>query len=196
MISLHAGGTTLWPLPVFPTSSCAVWPFGLWVLVVHSLNRVQLYSSSMDCSPPGSSIHGVLQARILEWIAISSSRGSSWPRNWTWVSCLADESFPLSHLGSPGFCYPGLFSLPQSPWVHSLLKAFAHSVPSLGCSSSRSLQHCHDSQKGTTVSKVAPIPALRFRVTVSLHLHIIFIVLTALWDYSGHMYVYECPSQD
>ena len=104
------------------------------------------------------------------------------------------NSFLLSHLGSPGFCYPGLFSLPQSPWVHSLLKAFAHSVPSLGCSSSRSLQHCHHSQKGTTVSKVAPIPNPRFRDTVSLHLHIIFIALTALWDYSGHMYVYGRPS--
>ena len=35
----------------------------------------------MDCSPPGSSVHGILQARILEWVAISSSRGSSWPRD-------------------------------------------------------------------------------------------------------------------
>ena len=35
----------------------------------------------MDCSPPGSSVHGIFQARILEWVAISSSRGSSQPRN-------------------------------------------------------------------------------------------------------------------
>ena len=41
----------------------------------------------MDCSPPGSSVHGVLQARILEWVAISFCRGSSRPRNRTWVSC-------------------------------------------------------------------------------------------------------------
>ena len=40
----------------------------------------------MDCSPPGSSVHGILQARILEWVAIPFSRGSSWPRNQTWVS--------------------------------------------------------------------------------------------------------------
>ena len=40
----------------------------------------------MDCSPPGSSIHGIFQARILEWVAISYSRGSSWAREWTWVS--------------------------------------------------------------------------------------------------------------
>ena len=41
----------------------------------------------MDCSLPGYSVHGILQARILEWVAISSSKGSSWPRDWTRVSC-------------------------------------------------------------------------------------------------------------
>ena len=40
----------------------------------------------MDCSPPGSSVHGILQARILEWVAMPSSRGSSQPRDWTHVS--------------------------------------------------------------------------------------------------------------
>ena len=43
----------------------------------------------MDCSPPGSSVHGILQARILEWITIPYSRGSSQPRDWTEVSCIA-----------------------------------------------------------------------------------------------------------
>ena len=43
----------------------------------------------MDYSSPGSSVHGLFQARILEWIAISSSRGSSWPRNQTRLSCSA-----------------------------------------------------------------------------------------------------------
>ena len=40
-----------------------------------------------DCSLPGSFLHGIIQARILEWVAISSSRGSSWPRDRTCVSC-------------------------------------------------------------------------------------------------------------
>ena len=39
----------------------------------------------MDCSPPGSSVHGIFQARILEWVASSFSRRSSWPRDWTGV---------------------------------------------------------------------------------------------------------------
>ena len=41
----------------------------------------------MECSPPDSSVHGTSQARILKWIAISYCRGSSWPKNWTHVSC-------------------------------------------------------------------------------------------------------------
>ena len=41
----------------------------------------------MDCIPPGSSVHGILQARMLEWAPVSSSRGSSWPRGWTRLSC-------------------------------------------------------------------------------------------------------------
>ena len=47
----------------------------------------------MDCSPPGSSVCGILQARILEWVAISSSRGSSQPRDQIWVSCTAGRFF-------------------------------------------------------------------------------------------------------
>ena len=43
----------------------------------------------VDCSPPGSSVHGILQARILEWVAIPLSRGSSQSRDQTWVSCIA-----------------------------------------------------------------------------------------------------------
>ena len=41
------------------------------------------------------SIHGILQARILEWVTISFSRGSSWPRDWTWVFCIGGKHFNL-----------------------------------------------------------------------------------------------------
>ena len=43
----------------------------------------------MDCSLPASSVHGISQARILEWVSISFSRGSFWPRNWTCISCVS-----------------------------------------------------------------------------------------------------------
>ena len=49
----------------------------------------------MDCSLPGSSIHGIFQARVLEWVAISYSRGSSWPRDWTQVSRIAGRYFTI-----------------------------------------------------------------------------------------------------
>ena len=49
----------------------------------------------MDCSPPGSTVHGILQARILEWVAMPFSRGSSWPRDQTWVSCTGGRFFTI-----------------------------------------------------------------------------------------------------
>ena len=57
-----------------------------------------------DCGPPGSSVHGILQARTLEWVAISSSRGSSWPRDQAHVSCIsciARGFFATGPLGKP-----------------------------------------------------------------------------------------------
>ena len=48
-----------------------------------------------DCSLPGSSVHGILQAIILEWVAIPSSRGSFWPMDQTWVSCVAGGFFAI-----------------------------------------------------------------------------------------------------
>ena len=47
----------------------------------------------MDCSPPGSSVHGIFQARVLEWVAIFFSRGSSQPRDRTWVSHIVSRCF-------------------------------------------------------------------------------------------------------
>ena len=72
----------------------------------------------MDCSPPGFSVHGILQARILEWITIPFSRGSSQPRDQTWVSCTAGRLFTIQgnnlgiyHQGSPKNTGAGRHSL-------------------------------------------------------------------------------------
>ena len=51
----------------------------------------------MDLSLPGFSVHGILQARILEWVAIFFSRESSQPRNRTWVSCIAGALYQVSY---------------------------------------------------------------------------------------------------
>ena len=55
----------------------------------------------MDCSQLGSSVPGILQARILEWVAISSSRESSRRRDWTCISCIAGGFFTTESLAKP-----------------------------------------------------------------------------------------------
>ena len=93
----------------------------------------------MDCSPPGSSVHRILQARILEWVALSFSRGSSQPRDWTQVSCTAGR-FLLSE--PPGkirgyfkkqnscFCRWNIILTPQNTTaplkVHTAVWIFVH----------------------------------------------------------------------
>ena len=55
----------------------------------------QTLCNPMDHSPPGSSVHGILQAKTLEWVAIPLSRGSSQPRDQTWVACTAGRFFTI-----------------------------------------------------------------------------------------------------
>ena len=55
----------------------------------------QTLCDPLDCSPPGSSVHAILQARILEWVAILFSRGSSQARDRIQVSCIADRFFSI-----------------------------------------------------------------------------------------------------
>ena len=52
------------------------------------LNHVQLFCNPRDCNQPDSSVREISQARILEWVAISSSKGSSRPRDQTYISCI------------------------------------------------------------------------------------------------------------
>ena len=56
---------------------------------------------SVDYNPPGSSVHRILQARILEWVAISFSRGSSPPRDQTQVSCIIGKFLTTEPPGKP-----------------------------------------------------------------------------------------------
>ena len=79
---------------------CLVWECRLFLtfLSPSSSSCRSVVSDSLqpvDCSPSGSSIHGILQARILEGVAISFSRGSSWPRDRTQVSHIAGRCFNL-----------------------------------------------------------------------------------------------------
>ena len=72
------------------------------------LKSLQLCLTLWDSVPQSSSVRGILQARILKWVGTPSSRGSSWPRDQTWVSyisCIGRQVlFRYSHLGSPTSC--------------------------------------------------------------------------------------------
>ena len=71
-----------------------------WVVLV--AQQCQTLCNPKDCSLPVSSVHGNLQAKILEWVATSSSRRSSQHRDWTQVSCLAGRFFTIwGYQGSP-----------------------------------------------------------------------------------------------
>ena len=80
-------------------------------------------------SPPGSSVHGILQAGVLEWVAISFSRGSSWPRDWTCVSCNSYNGRQvLYHYTTGEACTVAyvleIFTCSQSPWFGQNLFPF------------------------------------------------------------------------
>ena len=79
------------------------WNQKKWCMCVLSLQPCLTLCKPMDCSSPGSSIHRIFQARILEWVDMPSSKGTSSPRGWTHIfcySCIAGGFLPLSHWGS------------------------------------------------------------------------------------------------
>ena len=86
----------LYSLRLYPSLQC---------MCVKFLQLCPTLGNRVDCSLPGSSIHGILQARILEWVSLSSSRGSSWPRDRTHVSYVSCPGrwvlYHQCHLGSP-----------------------------------------------------------------------------------------------
>ena len=64
-----------------------------WKVKVKVAQLCPTLCDPMDCSHPGFSVYGILQARILEWVAVPFSRGSALPRDWTGVSCIAGRFF-------------------------------------------------------------------------------------------------------
>ena len=86
---------------------------------VQLLQSCPTLCSPMDSSLPGSNVHGILQARMLEWVAVPSSRGSSWLRDWIHISCIADRFFTTEPLGKPKINGSDLPAM-QETWVWSL----------------------------------------------------------------------------
>ena len=80
----------------------------------------------MDCSPPGLSVHGISQARILEWVAVSFFGGSSRPRDQTQVSCIGRQ-IPAEPAGSP------VNSVTHRQLPRSILVLWSRPCPQRGC---------------------------------------------------------------
>ena len=74
-------------------------------LPAKSLQSCPTFCDPMDCSPPDSSVHGILQTKILEWVVMLSPRVSSQPRDWTPVSCIAEGFFTTQLPGKPNIAY-------------------------------------------------------------------------------------------
>ena len=116
----------------FPSSLC---------MCAKSLQSCPTLCDALDCSWPGPSVSGVSQARILGWVAISSSRGSSRSRDWTHMSCLLHwqaGSLPLAPPGKPSFMAKRLSSNSSiSLWIYVCVwyHIFIHSSvgEQLGC---------------------------------------------------------------
>ena len=92
------------PGVLFQSSPCCSFSTSSLVRACSVTQSCPTLCNPVDCSPPTSSVHGFLQERILEWVSISSSRGSSWLRDQTLVSCVGRQIFfffcPLCHPGS------------------------------------------------------------------------------------------------
>ena len=72
------------------------------------LSRVQLFEAPWTTGAHGAPVHGILQAKILEWVAMPSSRGTSWSRDWTCISCIGRRI--LYHWAAREACF----------WIHTL----------------------------------------------------------------------------
>ena len=68
------------------------------LLLLPSAQLCPILCDPMNCNPPDSSVHGISQSKILEWVAISFSRDSSWPRDQSCVSCIAGRFFTTEPL--------------------------------------------------------------------------------------------------
>ena len=83
-------------IPISETENCLI---AILIITIHKWSEVAQSCPTpcnpMDCSLPGSSVHGIFQARILEWVAISFSRRSFQPRDWTRVSHIVDRRLTI-----------------------------------------------------------------------------------------------------
>ena len=118
-----------------------------------TLMAVCSHDQVMDCSPVDSSVHGILKARLLVWVTIPCSTGSSQPRDRTWVSCIAADSLPSEPTGKPqdyllsSICRGVPSVSPENLWS----RGKAHTAHGACWNSSPSSQWCHPTISSSVV---------------------------------------------
>ena len=120
------------------------------VCVLSRFHPVRL-CNPMDCSPPGSSVHRILQARILGWVAFSSSRDSSWLRDWThvsYISCTGRQVFTTRAIWED-FYVPRSDQSLSHVWLFAIPWITAHRA-------SLSITHSWSSLRLTSIKSVMP----------------------------------------
>ena len=127
----HSTSVLIWGLypasgfncPFFVTPACLV---GRYMCVgVKSLQLCLTLCDVMDCSPPGSSVHGILQTRTLEWVAISFSNAWKWKvrvKSFSHVWLLATP-WTVAYQAPPSMDFPGKST---GVWCHCLLRSYTH----------------------------------------------------------------------
>ena len=104
------------------------------VVLVYSLKSCLTLCDPVDCSPPGSSVHGISQSRILQWVATSFCRVSFRPRDWICISCIAGGFFTAEPPGKPKrqvlnikrFLISCLWHVPSASWWEGVCTRLIH----------------------------------------------------------------------
>ena len=126
-------------LPFLSTKPQPAWlcKFKKWLLRLYGISyNITYLTPNLDCSLPGSSVHGILKSRILEWVAIPFSRGSSWLKDQTQVSYIAGGFFTIwAMMGVPS-CNWGTYNRSMKEvWSEPMSIGYSVTSPKICCPS-------------------------------------------------------------
>ena len=140
-VGTTGGSAVIADSPALGMGTELVWLFYPFTIIVsmHACMRVKSLQlcptlcDPTDCSPPGSSVHGILQARILEWVAMPFSRGSSQLRDWTWIFCIAGGfvavlATRVRKIPGEGNSYPFQYSCLENSMDRRVCRATVHGI--------------------------------------------------------------------
>ena len=172
--------TYVYTLMGYKFSNTSMYPQSTLLLLSH-VRRAQPLGDRMEGSPSGPSVHGILQARILEWVAVPSSRGSSQPRDWTRSPTLQADSLSSKPPGKPKntgigslSLLQGIFPSQESNWglLHS--RQILYHLSHQGSYSSFYRDTCYFTQETWKVMNMLPARYLpKYLQRYSIHVTVL-----------------------